>query len=158
MDREIRKKVLRKIPYGLYIIGVKSGEEVNAFTGSWLSQVSMNPPLVALGVDKKSKSFAMMQESKVFSVSFLTKGQKEIAEHFVKPAHRVGNKLGEIPFTLGRTGTPVLDHSPYYLECEIREIAEGGDHAVVIGEVVEVVLREECEPLIMSDTPWHYGG
>ena len=158
MERETRKTVLRKIPYGLYVIGVKRGEEINAFTGSWFSQASLEPPLVMLGVSKKSLSLEMIQVSKVFSVNFLLKSQKDLAEHFVKPAHRVGNKFGDIPFTLGRTGTPILDSAPYYLECEVREIAEGGDHAVVIGEVVEVGLRRDGEPLVMSDTPWHYGG
>jgi flavin reductase (DIM6/NTAB) family NADH-FMN oxidoreductase RutF len=158
MDKETRKTVLRKIPYGLYVIGVKRGSEVNAFTGSWFSQVSMTPPMVMLGVEKKSMSLSMMRDSKVFSVNFLLKSQKDLAGHFVKPAHRVGDKFGEIPFSLGRTGTPILDSAPYYLECEVREIAEGGDHAVVIGEVVEVVLRQDAEPLVMSDTPWHYGG
>lgn len=158
MDRDTRKTVLRKIPYGLYVIGVKRGNEVNAFTGSWLSQASMNPPMVMLGVEKKSTSLSMIREEKVFSVNFLLKGQKPLAEHFVKPAHRVGNKFGDVPFTLGRTGTPILDSAPYYVECEVREIAEGGDHAVVIGEVVEVVLRQDADPLVMSDTPWHYGG
>ena len=158
MDRETRKIVLRKIPYGLYVIGVKRGEEVNAFTGSWFSQTSMEPPLVMLGVSKKSLSLEMIRTSRVFSVNFLLKSQKDLAEHFIKPASRVGKKFGDIPFTLGRTGTPILDSTPYYLECEVREIAEGGDHAVVIGEVVEVGLKRDAEPLVMSDTPWHYGG
>ena len=158
MDRESRKTVLRKIPYGLYVIGVRRGEEVNAFTGSWFSQASMEPPLVMLGVSKKSRSLEMIRASKVFSVNFLLKSQKELAGHFIKPAGRVGNKFGEVPFTLGRTGTPILDSAPYFLECEVREIAEGGDHAVVLGEVVEVGLRQNAEPLVMSDTPWHYGG
>src|SRR3989338_8582269 len=136
MDRDTRKTVLRKIPYGLYVIGVKRGNEVNAFTGSWLSQASMNPPMVMLGVEKKSTSLSMMREEKVFSINFLLKSQKNLAEHFVKQAHHVENKFGDVPFTLGRTGTPILDSAPYYVECEVREIAEGGDHAVVIGEVV----------------------
>ena len=158
MDRETRKTVLRKIPYGLYVIGVKRGEEVNAFTGSWFSQTSMEPPLVMLGVSKKSLSLEMIRASKVFSVNFLLKSQQELAEHFIKPASRLGNKFGDVPFTVGRTGTPILDSVPYYLECEVREIAEGGDHAVVIGEVVEAGLRRDGQPLVMSDTPWHYGG
>ena len=158
MDREVRKAVLRKIPYGLYVIGVKEEGGVNAFTGSWFSQASMEPPLVMLGVSKKSLSLGMIRASKVFSVNFLLKSQKDVAEHFIKPASRVGNKFSDVPFTLGRTGTPILDSAPYYLECEVREIAEGGDHAVVIGEVVEVGFKQDAQPLVMSDTPWHYGG
>ena len=158
MDKETRKMVLRKIPYGLYVIGVKRGEEVNAFTGSWLSQASMNPPMVMLGVAKESLSLRMIQADKVFSVNFLLKSQKDLAEHFVKPAWQAGNKLGNVPFTPGRTGAPILDSAPFYLECEVREITGGGDHAVVLGEVVEVGLRERADPLVMSDTPWHYGG
>ena len=45
-----------------------------------------------------------------------------------------------------------------YRECAVKAIQEGGDHSVVIGEVLEAELIKDDPTLIMSDTPWHYGG
>ena len=159
MDLQAKKTALRKIPHGVYIVGVKQGKELNAFTGTWLTQVSFTPPLVALGIKKDSHSLAMIKADKVFSVNVLGKEQKSIAEHFVKPAAVVGEKLKEVRHRAGKTGAPILEDAIAYFECEVREIAnEGGDHAVVIGEVVEAGVQRDEPALTLLDTGWHYGG
>ena len=55
LDQKAKKTMLRKIPHGLYICGVKEGEEMNGFTVSWLMQSSFEPPLVVnSNQDKKT--------------------------------------------------------------------------------------------------------
>ena len=56
MDENAKKALLRFVPYGLYVIGVGRGDEANAFTASWLMQVSMQPPVIALGIRENSES------------------------------------------------------------------------------------------------------
>ena len=159
MDLQAKKTALRKIPHGVYIIGVKDASSVNAFTGTWLTQVSFTPPLVALGIKRDSHSFEMIKNGRVFSVNLLGKQQQSIAEHFVKPASVVGEKLKDVPHRPGKTGAPVLNDAIAYFECEVREIAnDGGDHAVVIGEVVEAGVPKDEAVLTLMDTGWHYGG
>ena len=159
MDPQAKKIALRKIPHGLYIVGVKLDSQLNAFTGSWLTQVSFTPPLVALGVRRDSHSFVMVEKTRVFSINFLGKEQKQLAEHFVKPATIIGEKLKDVPYRTGRTGTPILEDAIAYLECEVRAIANAhGDHAVVIGEVVEAGVKKDEPALNLMDTGWHYGG
>jgi flavin reductase (DIM6/NTAB) family NADH-FMN oxidoreductase RutF len=159
MDLQAKKIALRKIPHGVYIVGVKQGTQLNAFTATWLTQVSFTPPLVALGIKKDSHSLEMIRSDRVFSVNLLGKAQKPLAEHFVKPASVVGEKLKDVPHRPGKTGAPVLEEAIAYFECEVREIAnERGDHAVVIGEVVEAGVPKDEPALTLMDTGWHYGG
>ena len=159
MDLQAKKIALRKIPHGVYIVGVKQDSALNAFTATWLTQVSFTPPLVALGIKKDSHSLGMIKHSRVFTVSLLGKDQKSIAEHFVKPATVVGEKLKDVRHRSGKTGAPVLEDAIAYFECEVREIAnEHGDHAVIIGEVVEAGVRKDEPALTLLDTGWHYGG
>lgn len=159
MDLQAKKIVLRKIPHGVYVVGVKQDSQLNAFTATWLTQVSFTPPLVALGIKKDSHSFDMIRHTRVFSVNLLGKDQKPIAEHFVKPATVVGEKLKDVRYRPGKTGTPILDEAIAYIECEVREVAnEHGDHALVIGEVVEAGVRKDEPALTLMDTGWHYGG
>ena len=159
MDLQAKKTALRKIPHGVYIIGVKHGEQVNAFTGTWVTQVSFTPPLVALGIKKDSHSFEMIKQGQVFSVNLLGKDQKSVAEHFVKPASVIGEKLKGVRYRAGKTGAPILEDAIAYFECEVRELAnDRGDHAVVIGEVVEAGVHRDEPALTLMDTGWHYGG
>ena len=158
MTEQARRHILRMIPYGLYVIGVKDQDSHHAFTGSWFSQVSMKPPRVMLGVRQDSHSFELLKKHRVFSVNFLAKKDKKILEQFFKPTPANGNRFGDLGFQLKKTNTPILNDSIAYLECEVVHIYDAGDHSIVVGEVVaEEVLKEE-HPLIMSDTPWHYGG
>ena len=158
MNEEAKKKILRKIPYGLYVVGVKGGGSHHAFTASFLSQCSMKPPRVMLGVRNDSQSLQMIKHSKVFSINWISKNDRKILEQFFKPTPASGNRFGDIPFTLKKTGTPVLDASIAHLECEVKEILDAGDHSIAVGQVIEAELTQDELPLIMSDTPWHYGG
>lgn len=159
MDLQAKKTALRKIPHGVYIVGLKQGDQVSAFTATWLTQVSFTPPLVAMGVKKDSHSLEMIKTGRVFTVNLLGKGQKSVAEHFVKPASVVGEKLSGVPHRFGKTGAPILEQALAYVECEVREVAnDGGDHALVIGEVVEAGVHRDEPALTLMDTGWHYGG
>lgn len=158
MDEAAKKTVLRMVSYGLYVVGVRRGEEVNAFTGSWFTQTSFEPPLVAVAVKKGSTSHDMLKESGVFSVNVLESGQKELAANFFRPVHRVGNKFGNIEFSLGRTGCPILNNALGYLECQVVATVEEGDHSLFVGRVLEAGLHRQGEPLTLRETGWSYGG
>lgn len=158
MNEEAKKKILRQIPYGLYVIGVRDGEGFHAFTGSWFSQCSMKPPRVMLGVRHGTHSLDMIRSGKVFSVNWLAKEDKKTLEQFFKPTPSSGNRFGELTYKLFKTGTPVLDKALSFIECEVANIHEAGDHSIVIGEVVNAEFRSDTAPLVMGDTPWHYGG
>ena len=51
MDPNIKKQALRKFTYGLYIVMCVDGGEVNGFTANWLTQVSFEPPLLAVSIE-----------------------------------------------------------------------------------------------------------
>ena len=158
MDEEAKKNILRKIPYGLYVIGVRDKDGHHAFTGSWLSQCSMKPPRVMLGVRHGTHSLESIKKDQVFSVNFISKNDRKILERFFKPTPADGNRFGDLTFRLKETKTPILDCSVAYLECEVKNIVEAGDHWVVIGEVTGAEVLKDEQPLVMGDTSWHYGG
>lgn len=159
MDEAAKKTALRGITYGLYVVGVQENGDVNAFTGNWLTQTSFHPPLVALAVKEGAGSQETIEKTGVFAVSVLATGQKEIATQFFKPAHRVGNKFGELEFELTpETGCPVLKDGLSWFECRVRETVGGGDHRLYIAEVIGAGVYREGSPLAMSETGFYYGG
>ncbi|MBE9115735.1 flavin reductase [Lusitaniella coriacea LEGE 07157] len=159
LDEQAKKTMLRKIPHGLYVCGVKDGEELNGFTVSWLMQSSFKPPMVINCVKQDSGSHAMLKKSGVFTISFLDSSQKEIAAKFFKPQRRVGDKLADIDFTLGeQTGCPILTDSLGYIECKVVGALEQSDHTVFLGEVIGAGIHREGAPLLLENTGWQYGG
>lgn len=158
VDDTAKRTLLRKIPHALYACGVRGEDELNMFTASWVTQGSFTPPLVVMGVKADTLSHRMILASKVFALSFLESGQQELAQRFFQPTRRVGNKLNDVDFELGVTGCPVLVDCLGHVECEVVETVAVGDHTVVVGRVLEAVLRREGAALELKETKWQYGG
>lgn len=158
LDEQAKKTILRKIPHGIYVCGVKDGEDVNGFTVSWLMQASFKPPLVVSCVKQDSKSHEMIKNSGVFAISFLDENQKDVAQKFFQPQRRVGNKFDDVEFHLGETGCPILTDSLGYIECQVVGAVEKGDHTVYVGEVIAAGVNREAEALRLETTGWQYGG
>lgn len=153
-------KILRQIPYGLYVVGVrgKGDGNFNALVVSWLTQCSFDPPLLLIAVSKATHSYDLVKQGRVFSVNLIDKSEQRLARQMVKPSDRVGDKLGKVAHIEEATGAPVLQKAFAYVECNVCEIHEPGDHAIVIGEVVNAGKNGAGESLMCSDLHWHYAG
>jgi flavin reductase (DIM6/NTAB) family NADH-FMN oxidoreductase RutF len=159
LDEQAKKTMLRKIPHGLFICGVRDGEEMNGFTVSWLMQSSFKPPLVVSCVKQDSQSHTMIEKTNIFAISFLEEGQKEVAKQFFQPKRRVGNKFEEIEFYEGaETGCPIIKDSLGYIECKVVGKVDEGDHTVFVGEVIGAGVHREGKQLLLESTGWEYGG
>ncbi len=158
MDENAKKKALRMITDGLYVITAAHGPKIAASTITWLNQKSFQPPLVAVNIKKGSYTHAVMEESKAFAIHILGKGQKAMAEAFFRHSEPQGNSIAGYAFKPGATGSPILEDCPAYFECKIVDACLPGDHTTFIAEVVEAAVRRDDKPLALSDTPWHYGG
>ncbi len=150
--------MLRKIPHGIYICGVKDGENINGLTISWLMQSSFNPPQVVNCVKTSHTSYQMIKNSGVFAISFLGKEQKDLAQKFFQPLRRVGNRFEDVEFYTGETGCPIISDSLGYIECKVVGSVEQGDHTVFVGEVIASGIHREGGQLLLEETGWQYGG
>lgn len=159
LDEQAKKTMLRKIPHGLYICGVKDGEELNGFTASWVMQASFKPPLIVNCVRADSGSHEMIKKSGVFAISFLDSEQKDMAAKFFQPKRRVGNKFEDVEFYEGEvTGCPIIQDSLGYIECKVVGAVAEGDHTVYVAEVIASGIHREGNPLLLESTGWQYGG
>lgn len=159
MDPAIRKKTLRLLSNGMYIMTSRNGEHYGAATITWLSQASFKPPLLMAAVRPDSNVFECLRESRIAAVHILGADQQELAQRFFAPTEARNGTINGEPFAPGKTTAPILRNAHAYLECQVREIIEtGGDHTLVLLEVVEVEFRREVKPLTIGESPWEYGG
>ena len=110
-------------PYGL---------TVNA-----LCSVSLDPPLLAISLQRTSRTLTMIERSGRFAVNVLSAEQRALAERFArkdlrdKPFNAVGYHRG------ARVRDVVLfDEALARIECVVASEYPGGDHVVVLGKVV----------------------
>ena len=75
-----------KIPNALGIIGSSANNEFNGMTASWITQVSMEPLLIAVGIDNKSITHGLMSASEYFSLNLFSENYTKVFVKFSKPA------------------------------------------------------------------------
>lgn len=165
MDPAIRRRILRLLDYNLFLVGTREREvrdetkDLNAFVGSWITQASFDPPLLAIAVRKDSRSQKMIHESGVVALSFLAAAQKPVAQKFFKDAPFAADGVHGLRYLRGRTGAPYFPDLAGAVECEVRHRWEGGDHVLYVLEVVEAHEGAHAgPPLTTGGAGWNYGG
>jgi flavin reductase (DIM6/NTAB) family NADH-FMN oxidoreductase RutF len=159
MDILQKKCALRSFSNGIYILTSRSGERYGAGTVSWVSQASFKPPLIMAAVRMDSNAFKCLAESRVAAIHVLGTGQEELAQRFFRPTVATSKAINGEAFAHRTTSAPILESAPAHVECSVKQIVEaGGDHAIVIMEVVDADFHEKFQPLTMRDSPWEYGG
>jgi flavin reductase (DIM6/NTAB) family NADH-FMN oxidoreductase RutF len=159
IDVRARKKALRMLSNGVYVLTSRCEDRYGAATVTWVSQVSFKPPLIMAAVRRESNVFKCLAQSRSAVLHILGDKQLDIARRFFHPTRTGSGMINGEPFSEGRTAAPVLVNLPAHIECQVENIIDtDGDHAVVILRVVEAECREPVRPLIIAETPWEYGG
>ena len=159
MDPKTKQKVLRLLTNGMYILTSRSETGYGAATITWVSQASFKPPLLMVALRKDGSAFQCVAESRTAVLHILDNGQQDIAQKFFAATEESQGLLNSEPYSEGTIGAPDLENLGAYLECKALEILEKhGDHAIVVFEVLNAVLRRDVVPLTVTGSPWQYGG
>lgn len=159
VDPELINKVTWKIPNALALIGSAAGDEWNGMTASWITQVSMEPVLIGVGVDNKAVTHRLITDGESFSVNLWSAEDTRVFVKFSKPATRDGNTLNDRPVHLGTTGAPIFDEALAWMDCEVRNAFDLGTHTFFVGEIVDAGVNDDEQAVAaMSHTRMKYGG
>ncbi len=120
---------------GVAVVAIHEGDEVHAMTANAVSSLSLEPMLLLFCPAKKARISQYLAPGTAFSVNVLRAEQQAISNFFA------GNwQQGAPPpysfVTMGEA--PRLEGSLASLGCSVRSIADGGDHWLVVGEVLQL--------------------
>jgi len=107
---------------------------VNAFTS-----VSLQPSLILICLANSARTTPAVQARGWFAVNILEAGQVELSNRF---ATLENDRFAGVEYSLNEFGVPVLDGCVAHLVCRVVRIDPGGDHIIVLGEVVKAEMRE----------------
>ena len=160
LDERVVNGVMWLIPNALVLVGARAGDEWNAMTASWISQVSMEPVSVAVSIDKEAYTHELVMNGGFFSVNLWSPEDTRVFVKFSKPATREGMELNGRPFREGATGVPVFEDAIAWFEAKVTRTVDVGTHTLFVGEVVDVGKDPEYEGRAagIHDTRMKYGG
>jgi flavin reductase (DIM6/NTAB) family NADH-FMN oxidoreductase RutF len=161
VDDELLNRVTWKIPNALALVGSRAGDEWNGMTTSWITQVSMEPVLIGVGVDNTAVTHRLITAGGSFTVNLWSADDTRVFVKFSKPAtfDAAAMTLNDRVVRSEATGAPVFADAIAWMDCAVRGSHDLGTHTFFIGEVVAAGVRDdEARAASMSDTRMKYGG
>jgi 3-hydroxy-9,10-secoandrosta-1,3,5(10)-triene-9,17-dione monooxygenase reductase component len=147
IDINTYKLVMGSFPSGVTVITTLDDDgQIIGLTASAFSSLSMDPALVLFCPNYSSDSYPVLIKNKRFAIHLLSAGQKDEAYAFAKKGK---DKAQGIEWSLSELGNPLLKNATAIIECELWREYEGGDHAILVGEVKNLIVTEAtAEPMI----------
>jgi len=159
LQDEVVNKVAWRIPNALALVGSRAGDEWNAMTTSWITQLAMEPVLIGVGVDNSAVTHRLIGDGGSFTVNLWSSDDTRVFVKFSKPATFENITLNGRAIREGVSGAPVFEEAIAHLDCVVRQAHNLGSHTLSIGEVVDAGIRDdEARSASMNDTRMKYGG
>jgi flavin reductase (DIM6/NTAB) family NADH-FMN oxidoreductase RutF len=128
---------------GVTVITTLKGEQVHGMTANAFMSVSLDPPLVLVSIDRRTRMCGLLYEGSHYGVSVLCESQSALSDRF---AGRAGDGVPEPRFDLVRE-TPLVDGALAHFVARVERSYWGGDHSLFLGRV-EYARQHPGTPLL----------
>lgn len=148
IDPDRFRHVLGGFATGVSVMTTRVEGVPHGMTANAVSSVSLAPALVLVCVAREAWMASQVEAAGAFALSFLAADQRWLSDHFADP----GRPSGEGSFAAVATrdevtGSPVLDGNVGWVDCRVWSIVDGGDHLIVVGEVLG--LGADADPPLL---------
>lgn len=145
-DGKAFRDALGCFPTGVTIVtAVGPRKEIIGITANSFSSVSLDPPMVLFSLNLRAYSLAAFLSSHHFAVNVLSQDQAKLSNQF---ARALGEKWEGVDYITWDSGCPILKNALASFECKIRHTYRGGDHVILVGEVLRIIAEPEGDPLL----------
>ena len=139
-DATTMRTIMGHFATGVTVVTAMCDDEPTGMACNSFTSLSLDPALVLFCAAKSSSTWPKIQSAKHYCVNILAEAGEPLCRTFAsKPAPERYNGVG---YSTAVTGAPVLDEALAYIDCEIADEFEGGDHVIVVGRVVELGYRD----------------
>jgi flavin reductase len=148
-DPLVFRAVLGRFATGVTVMTSVLDGVPHAMTANAVTSVSLDPPLVLVCVERGAVMASHVEGSGVFALSVLGADQAALSDAFADPARPLGAaQFADVTTRAGVTGAPLVAGAIAHLDCQVTAIHPGGDHVIVVGEVVSLEANGEDDPLL----------
>jgi flavin reductase (DIM6/NTAB) family NADH-FMN oxidoreductase RutF len=134
------------------VASVTEDGEPRGLTANAVASVALQPPLVLACVERCADTHDCIIAARCFSISILSQTDESMARRFA--GDNSGDKFRGLAYHTEITGAPILDDALAWLDCRVRDVFDGGDHSILLGEVI-AGDASEAEPLVYYRSGYH---
>lgn len=139
---------LGRIPSGLFVVTWREADGDRTMLASWVTQAGFAPPAVSIAVAPSRDLLAAVDRGTSFVVNILGDAQRSLLSRFGRPPTPGEAVLEGLAVERTAAGNAILAGSSGWLECRGVSRAAGGDHVVVVAEVVAGGAGPAAQPLV----------
>jgi flavin reductase len=140
---DLYRLALGRFATGVSVLTTFAGRHDHAMTANTVTSLSLEPLLVLACVERDARFHDAILEAGTWGISILSAAQRPTADWLATQGRPLHGQLDRIPHHRGaETGVALLDGSLATLECRSTDVFPGGDHSIVVGEVVGVEARD----------------
>lgn len=149
IDATTYRRIIGQFATGVTVVTTAVDGRLHGITANALTSVSLDPLLLLVCVDKEAHGHEELTDAGRFGVNILSDEQEDLSNLFAtKAPPEQGQLRGGVPYHLGPHGTPLLEGCLAYIECDIMDSHQGGDHTIFIGQVLGAETLREGPPLL----------
>ncbi len=137
-DERGLRDALGRFATGVTVVTTMTPEGPLGITANSFASVSLNPPLVLWSPARRSRRFPAFEAASHFVIHVLGAHQRAVAAQFTS----VGDDFTGIETTAGAGGAPLLSGCAARFECRHAAGYDGGDHLIMVGEVLQLEIGE----------------
>lgn len=138
-DAAAFRRAAGTFPTGIVVVATTLDGVVHAMTVSAFTSVSLEPLLVLFCAEKIARFHDTVLEAGHWAVSILDEGSEKTARWLATRGRPLESQLDAVAHHFGPlTGAPILDGALSAMECRTTAVHDGGDHSIVVGEVLGV--------------------
>lgn len=136
-QQDVFRAVMARFVTGVTVLtATDAAGHPHGMTANAVTSVSLDPLLVLVCVARDTTMCGVVQEAGGFSLSFLAADQGPLSDHFADPERPFGDaEFDGMATTPGTTGALRLAGATAWLDCEVHDLLDGGDHVLVLGRV-----------------------
>lgn len=140
--------VMSRFATGVTVMTCRHEGEPHGMTANAVSSVSLDPLLVLACVERDTEMRRFVREAGTFALSILPASAQDVSNHFADGDRPSGaEQFTDVASSTAVTGSPVLDVAVGWVDCRVRDIHDGGDHDIVVGEVLACALGPDAPAL-----------
>jgi flavin reductase (DIM6/NTAB) family NADH-FMN oxidoreductase RutF len=151
------RRVVGRFATGITVVTTVFGGVDHAMTVNAFTSLSLDPTLVLFCPEKIARFHDVVTGADTWAVSVLGENAEDVSQWFATRGRSLEGQLDGWAFQRGPlTGAPILDEAIAALECRTHAVYEGGDHSIVVGEVLGVSRPDPgSSPLLYYDGGYH---
>ena len=140
------RETVANFPSGVTVVTTRDSGEAFGLTVSAFTSLSLDPPMVLVSIDRKSKSHQHLVEGAPIGISVLAAGHTDVAVQF---ARHVDDRFAGINIVRrGEQDIPFVGDAAAWFLGDVRDRYVGGDHIIITVAVRECGWHDGGRPLL----------